>query len=604
MPIFQFCIYLLFFFHCFFFLPVNDVQSWDNSLIPTLSKAYNSSEAKSTLTNQLDNKLAIKLIQPDSASQITTFIPTFIWHALNINKPIEYRLMIAKIDGKIIFDQWVGEDTTYTISTPNYFEDLHPYYWTIYASYGDQQAQSQVWSFWVDQDVVTDLSISKIFLEEERSNWDPGDEVKIRAIIHNSGPINADGCFVTLYSGNINRNYFHYAAFRKTIALDTVFISELKMNKPKSITLIGKLPYGYNHFLVRVDPAPGLKDVIYSNNFIQGIKIQTEDQFLTLKGLFIIYKNYLDPETGERRLNENDLNMLYQNILNFQRYFWDHTYMLKIHVDTLHVDRLLSDNNFTYQDDKWGYFLSSDEVSTDLIRRNITEIDHDFMFVYYSWWNSKDSWSGYTGYTFKEIKLLNKKLSFLAQPVTSEQIEDEKTAIHEFLHLLDHLFEVVGDHQFYSPHHRSLYTTFDKNDDYYEWLLETWPANKWFNLKIGQFVNQKDEDWHSKPTNISAEPKMMILSQNYPNPFNKMTTIIYKIPQPAQPLNNVEVSLVIYDLSGKPIRTLENGMQNPGTYRVYWNGKDQNGNKIASGIYFYELKAGKQRQIKKLVYIQ
>jgi len=555
-------------------------------------------------SEEIGNQYSIQLIEPDSASQVTSFTPTFVWRAVKVDSPIEYRLIIAKINGNIIFDQWVGQDTSYTIPSPDNFKDLNPYYWSVYAAYGDQQAQSPLWSFWIDQDIVTDLTISNISLEQEKNDWNPGDEVKIQAIIQNSGPINAEGCYVTLNSGNVNRNYFSYAAHRKTIALDTAFVSALKMNDPQSITLRAKLPYGFNHFFVRIDPVPGMKDVIYSNNFTKGIKIQTEDRLLSLKGLFIIYNNYLDPEIGEKRLNQDDMNKLNQNILNLQRYLWDHTHIIQLHVDTLLIDRLLSDKNFTYQDDQWGYFLAPDEVRMDLIQRNVTEIEYDLIFVFYSWWNSNSSWSGYSGYTLKNAKLFNRKLPFLAQPVTTEKIEDEKTAIHEFLHLLDNMYQENGEHQFYSPHHRALYTTFDRDDDYFEWILETWPADKWFDLKIGQPVHRKDAAWLIEPAQIADEPKKLILSQNYPNPFNKITTFIYKIPQLNSSSTSIKVRLVIYDILGNQIRTLANYIQDPGTYRVYWDGKDQSGNPVASGIYLYELKADKQRQVMKLIYLR
>jgi hypothetical protein len=556
------------------------------------------------LSNQIENNSHIKLIQPDSASQVNTFTPTFTWRAVKAKRLVEYRLLIAKIDGKIIFDQWVGQDTSYTISAANYFEDLNPYYWTIYASYDDRQVQSPVWSFWVDQDVVTDLTVSNIVLEQEKSSWNPGDEVKIAVIVQNSGPINAEGCIVTLYNGNINQNYFNYAALRKTIALDTVFIPALKMNDPQTITLRARLPYGLNHFFVRIDPAAGMKDVIYSNNFSKGITIQTEDRLLSIKCLFIIYKNYFDPEAGEKRLNENDLDTLNNNIINLQRYFWDHTNIIQFQVDTLLFDRMLTDKNFTYQDNQWGYFLSPVEVNADLVWRNINESGYDLVFVYYSWWNSKSSWSGYSGYTLKDAKLFNGKLPFLAQPVTTGHIENEKTAIHEFLHLLENQYEENGEHQFYSPHHRVLYTTFDKDEDYFDWILETWPTNKWFNLKIGQTVSRNDVTWMFEPTKISDEPKRLILSQNYPNPFNKITTIIYKVPQFNLSSTGVRVRLVIYDLLGNQVRTLVNTIQKPGTFRVYWDGKNQKGHIISSGIYFYEIKANEQRQVKKLLYIR
>lgn len=586
-----------------FISPGQKALCWNPKLTFTRNN-INEEETFSGLTNKIDEDSTIKLIQPAYQVPISTFTPEFSWHALKSDSLIEYRLLIAKPDGKIIFDKWIGQDTSYTIPTSNMLEDLTPYYWTVYASCDNQQVQSPVWSFWIDQNIVADLTVTDIVLLNDKKDWNPGDQVKIQAIIQNSGPINSGRCTVTLYSGNINRNYWDYSAYRKTMALDTVFISELIMNVPKSVTLTARLPYGFNNFFVCISPGPGIKDIIDANNFLHGIKIQTENRILCLNGLFIIYKNYSDPEIGAIAFNQHDLTQLIQNIINFQRYFWDHTSILQINVDTLHVNRLLADKNFTYQNEQWGYFLSPEEIKVDLRQQNITELDYDFVFVYYLWWNSAASWSGYSGYSFKNLEFFNKKIPILAQPIIYQQIEDESITIHEFLHLLDHHFEESGEPEFYSPHHRMLYTTFENDKDYFDWILETWPTSKWFNLKHGELVDRKQISKDLKPINISFLPKILILSQNYPNPFNKITNIIYRIPYSKLSSTRVKVTLIIYDVLGNRIRTLINETQRQGTFRVFWDGKDQNGNEVTSGIYFYELKAGEQRQVKKLVFIR
>jgi hypothetical protein len=78
------------------------------------------------------------------------------------------------------------------------------------------------------------------------------------------------------------------------------------------------------------------------------------------------------------------------------------------------------------------------------------------------------------------------------------------------------------------------------------------------------------------------------LSQNYPNPFNPNTVIVYYLPdvgyQPA------EVELTIYSVLGRVVRTLVKARQHPGEHRVVWDGKDDQGNDVASGIYLYRLR--------------
>ena len=83
------------------------------------------------------------------------------------------------------------------------------------------------------------------------------------------------------------------------------------------------------------------------------------------------------------------------------------------------------------------------------------------------------------------------------------------------------------------------------------------------------------------------------LFQNYPNPFNLSTTIEYSIAIPGV------VSLAIYDLLGKKIRTLINDRQAAGHYTVRWNGVNESGNPVSSGVYLYKLKMNNTQVLSK-----
>jgi len=89
-------------------------------------------------------------------------------------------------------------------------------------------------------------------------------------------------------------------------------------------------------------------------------------------------------------------------------------------------------------------------------------------------------------------------------------------------------------------------------------------------------------------TEEENRPPMYQLSQNYPNPFNSETVIWYYLPdvgyQPA------EVEITIYNLLGKRVKSLVNGREYPGEHKVRWDGKDNLGKEVSSGIYFYRLK--------------
>ena len=86
-------------------------------------------------------------------------------------------------------------------------------------------------------------------------------------------------------------------------------------------------------------------------------------------------------------------------------------------------------------------------------------------------------------------------------------------------------------------------------------------------------------------------PEETALLHNYPNPFNPETWIPYQLAEPA------EVALTIYNMNGQPVRRLALGHQAAGMYRsrsraAYWNGRNQLGESVASGLYFYTLTAG------------
>ena len=86
-------------------------------------------------------------------------------------------------------------------------------------------------------------------------------------------------------------------------------------------------------------------------------------------------------------------------------------------------------------------------------------------------------------------------------------------------------------------------------------------------------------------------PRQSLLLQNYPNPFNPETWIPYQIRESG------EVAIRIYDVQGRLVRALDLGQRAAGFYlgrtkAAYWNGLNSAGEKVASGIYFYQIKAG------------
>ncbi len=96
----------------------------------------------------------------------------------------------------------------------------------------------------------------------------------------------------------------------------------------------------------------------------------------------------------------------------------------------------------------------------------------------------------------------------------------------------------------------------------------------------------------------SSLPRALALHQNLPNPFNAQTFIGYYLPAWA------EVSLTIFNLLGQPVRTLVTGEQPAGVHRVVWDGLDDRGRPVASGVYVYRLKAGRHGAVRRMVVLR
>jgi len=99
----------------------------------------------------------------------------------------------------------------------------------------------------------------------------------------------------------------------------------------------------------------------------------------------------------------------------------------------------------------------------------------------------------------------------------------------------------------------------------------------------------------SKVVNL---PKAYSLKQNFPNPFNPTTEIAYTLPEKGM------VRLAIYNMLGQKVRTLVAANQDANNYRVTWNGLDDNGLMVPSGIYFYTLNANSFNSTKKMVFVK
>ena len=93
-------------------------------------------------------------------------------------------------------------------------------------------------------------------------------------------------------------------------------------------------------------------------------------------------------------------------------------------------------------------------------------------------------------------------------------------------------------------------------------------------------------------------PKEYKLEQNYPNPFNPSTTIRYSLLGPEN------ISINIYDVSGQLVKEINKEHNQAGEYEVSWDGKNNFGQKVSSGTYFYQLIVGNYSEAKKMILLK
>lgn len=108
-------------------------------------------------------------------------------------------------------------------------------------------------------------------------------------------------------------------------------------------------------------------------------------------------------------------------------------------------------------------------------------------------------------------------------------------------------------------------------------------------------------EYQGEPVDYFPEPVICsapVLFNNYPNPFNPETVITFQLQQESR------VSLEIFNVRGQKVKTLINDNIMPGLHQVVWDGTDQTGEKVSSGIYLYRLIAGKYNNTKKMILIK
>jgi len=109
-------------------------------------------------------------------------------------------------------------------------------------------------------------------------------------------------------------------------------------------------------------------------------------------------------------------------------------------------------------------------------------------------------------------------------------------------------------------------------------------------------------DWMQESTEYTggdiAPPRAYRLAQNFPNPFNPVTTIKFDMKEKGP------VTLKIYNVAGQLVRTLVDERKDAGAYSIAWDGRNNTGATVASGIYFYKMETKGFSATKKLVMLR
>jgi hypothetical protein len=117
-------------------------------------------------------------------------------------------------------------------------------------------------------------------------------------------------------------------------------------------------------------------------------------------------------------------------------------------------------------------------------------------------------------------------------------------------------------------------------------------------LSTEEIQNLYHEKTSVDQQNLSQLPDEYDLKQNYPNPFNALTTIRYQMREAGQ------IKIEIYDILGQKVRTLLDQQKGAGYYSVWWDGKNDQGKLVSSGVYIYKMKSKNFLKSRKLLLIK
>ncbi len=136
--------------------------------------------------------------------------------------------------------------------------------------------------------------------------------------------------------------------------------------------------------------------------------------------------------------------------------------------------------------------------------------------------------------------------------------------------------------------------SYSTSDDAYTAGIDGYPIGdlNWFPDRKADWITAIDDDI------TSGVAREFSLQQNYPNPFNPTTNITYTLAK------NAQVKLTVYNVLGQKIKTLINSKQTAGSHTVVWNGLNEAGVAVPSGVYFYRLETRNGSQVRKMMLLK
>jgi hypothetical protein len=136
------------------------------------------------------------------------------------------------------------------------------------------------------------------------------------------------------------------------------------------------------------------------------------------------------------------------------------------------------------------------------------------------------------------------------------------------------------------------------------YIYYTWVDNRRGNYDI--YAKVVDWNWTEVEEDQDANlPNSFELYQNYPNPFNPATTIPFSLKVQGSTFKGpIPTTLKIYNIMGQLVKIVVDEEKAPGNYNIIWDGKDNSGKEVASGIYFYQLKTRDYPETKKMVLLR